>query len=106
MKQVTGCSRLANGRSLRLRIRARQSMGMAAPIYYTADMVRGLPDDRNRYETVRGELLVTPAPRLWHVEIWTPDQALPAVEQQRLIWHPAGAAQPFVLLLDELFRPI
>jgi Uma2 family endonuclease len=25
-------------------------MGMAAPIYYTADMVRAMPDDGNRYE--------------------------------------------------------
>jgi Uma2 family endonuclease len=41
-------------------------MGMAAPVYYTADMVRALPDDGNRYETVHGELLVTPAPRLLH----------------------------------------
>ena len=41
-------------------------MGMAAPVYYTADMVRALPNDGNRYETVHGELLVTPAPRLWH----------------------------------------
>ena len=38
-------------------------MGMAVPIYYSAEMVRALPDDGNRYETVRGELLVTPAPR-------------------------------------------
>jgi Uma2 family endonuclease len=44
-------------------------MGMAVPIYYSADMVRALPDDGNRYETVHGELLVTPAPRLWHQEI-------------------------------------
>jgi Uma2 family endonuclease len=44
-------------------------MGMAAPLFYTAEMVRGLPADGNRYETVRGELLVTPAPRLWHEEI-------------------------------------
>jgi Uma2 family endonuclease len=44
-------------------------MGMAAPIYYTADMVRALPDDGNRYEVVHGELLVTPAPRLWHQEV-------------------------------------
>src|SRR5438067_13933482 len=42
------------------------SMGMAAPLYYTADMVRALPDDGNRYEVVYGELLVTPAPRPWH----------------------------------------
>ena len=44
-------------------------MGMAAPIYYTAEMVRALPEDGNRYEVVRGELLVTPAPRLWHQEV-------------------------------------
>ena len=41
-------------------------MGMAAPIYYTADVVRAMPDDGNRYEVVYGELLVTPAPRVWH----------------------------------------
>lgn len=41
-------------------------MGMAAPVYYTAEMVRALPDDGNRYETVHGELLVTPAPRPLH----------------------------------------
>ena len=44
-------------------------MGMAAPVYYSADMVRALPDDGNRYETVHGELLVTPAPQAWHQEI-------------------------------------
>jgi Uma2 family endonuclease len=43
-------------------------MGMAVT-YFTADMVRALPDDGNRYEVVHGELLVTPAPRLWHQEI-------------------------------------
>ena len=41
-------------------------MGMAAPTYWTAEMVRHLPDDGNRYEVVFGELLVTPAPRLDH----------------------------------------
>ncbi len=41
-------------------------MGMPALVYYTADMVRALPDDGNRYETVYGELLVNPAPRAWH----------------------------------------
>jgi Uma2 family endonuclease len=44
-------------------------MGMAAPTYYTADMVRALPADGNRYELVHGELLVTPAPRAWHQEL-------------------------------------
>ena len=45
-------------------------MGMATPdtTYYTADMVRALgeADPRRRYECVHGELLVTPAPRVWH----------------------------------------
>ena len=41
-------------------------MGMPAPLYHTRAMLRDLPDDGNRYELVRGELLVTPAPRPWH----------------------------------------
>jgi Uma2 family endonuclease len=42
-------------------------MGMpAAPVFYTAEMVRALPDDGSRYETVHGELLVTPAPAVLH----------------------------------------
>ncbi|HWP36299.1 MAG TPA: Uma2 family endonuclease [Gemmatimonadales bacterium] len=41
-------------------------MGMVAATYYTADMVRALPDDGYRYETVHGELLVTPTPRADH----------------------------------------
>ncbi len=36
------------------------------PPYWTAAMVRALPDDGQRYEVVHGELLVTPAPRPWH----------------------------------------
>src|SRR2546430_13351136 len=46
--------------------RGADTMGMAAPTYWTAEMVRRLPDDGNRYEVVYGELLVTPAPRLDH----------------------------------------
>ena len=46
-------------------------MGMAAPIYYTAEMVRAFPEDRNKYEVVHVELLVTPAPRPWHEVIWS-----------------------------------
>jgi len=46
-------------------------MGMAAPVYYSAEMVRALPDDGNRYETVHGELLVTPAPRMDHQYVVT-----------------------------------
>ncbi len=38
-------------------------MGTPAPIHYTADVVRALPDDGQRHELVCRELLVTPAPR-------------------------------------------
>jgi Uma2 family endonuclease len=47
-------------------------MGMPdtlTPVYWTADMARRLPRDGNRYEVVYGELLVTPAPRLWHQQL-------------------------------------
>lgn len=182
-------------------------MGMAAPIYYNADMVRALPDDGKRYEVVYGELLVTPVPRSWHqalvkrlsyelerylrsvpvgelmnapadiswgadvlvqpdvfvvdrdeartldwarmrtlllvaevlspstsnsdrflkrlrygeagvpvywivdgddrsVEVWTPVDEFPVFERERLLWHPAGAREPFSLGLAELFRPV
>jgi len=37
-------------------------MSMSATTFFTANQVRALPDDGNRYETVHGELLVTPAP--------------------------------------------
>ncbi len=181
-------------------------MGMAAPTYHTADMVRAMPDDGNRYEVVYGELLVTPAPRAWHqrlvvrlataletylvrypdagvafvspadiswgpdvlvqpdlfvvspeeartltwnrmrtlllvaevlspstergdrflkrlryreagvplywvvdgdersVEIWTPSDEFPVVERGQLAWHPTGAARPFELELEALFK--
>jgi Uma2 family endonuclease len=183
-----------------------ERMGMAGSIYYTADMIRAMPDDGKRYEVVYGELLVTPAPRPWHqrlvhrlslalgnylqsepggivlaapadiswgrdvlvqpdvfvvptedartldwsrmrtlllvaevlntstahgnrflkrvryreagvqhywlvdgdersVEIWTPSDDFPAIERERLVWHPPGARQPFTLRLEELFRP-
>jgi Uma2 family endonuclease len=180
---------------------------MVAPVYYTAEMVRALPDDGNRYELVDGELLVSPAPRGWHqtivlrlasallayldqnklghpvispadiswtpydlvqpdvfvvpldeartmdwtqmkhlllvaevlspstaradrfakrrryqragvplywivdgderrVEIWTPKREEPQFESRRIVWHPAGAATPFALDLEALFRAI
>lgn len=42
-------------------------MGMAAPIYYTLEQVRAMPSNGGaRYELAYGELLVTPAPSVWH----------------------------------------
>jgi Uma2 family endonuclease len=62
-------------------------MGMVAPIYYTADMVRAMPDDGNRYEVVYGELLVTPAPRSWHQVLV---KRLGVALDNYLRQHPAG----------------
>lgn len=47
-------------------------MGMPAPAYrWTADEVRALPDDGNRYELITGELVVTPSrPGLHQVAVW------------------------------------
>jgi Uma2 family endonuclease len=66
-------------------------MGMAAPTYFTADLVRALPDDGNRYETVHGELLVTPAPRLLHQLVV---QRLAAALDRYLSAHHVGQVLP------------
>jgi Uma2 family endonuclease len=39
---------------------------MPAATRWTAEMVRALPDDGNRYEVIDGELFVTPSPTLRH----------------------------------------
>ena len=90
-------------------------MGMAAPIYYTADMVRALPDDGNRYEVVYGELLVTPAPRVWHqvlvhrlsvaLELYlrTEPAGMVLTAPADISWGPDVLVQPdvFVVVPDE-----
>ena len=84
-------------------------MGMAAPVYYSAEMVRHLPDDGNRYETVHGELLVTPAPRAWHqvlvMRIATPlDQYLGAHSLGQVLTSPADISWgPHVLVQPDVF---
>ncbi|MEO7477359.1 MAG: Uma2 family endonuclease [Gemmatimonadales bacterium] len=60
---------------------------MAVPVYHTADMVRALPDDGNRYEVVYGELLVTPSPRPWHQVVV---QRLGFAIAEYLRRHPVG----------------
>ena len=91
-------------------------MGMAAPVYYTAEMVRALPDDGNRYEVVHGELLVTPSPRELHqrvhlrllLELGKYLERYPAVgalysSPADISWTPDTLVQPdlFVADLDE-----
>jgi Uma2 family endonuclease len=56
-------------------------------VYYSAEMVRNLPDDGNRYETVHGELLVTPAPRAWHQVLV---MRIASALEQYLRAHPLG----------------
>ena len=81
-------------------------MGMAAPIYYTADMVRALPEDRNRYEVVYGELVVTPAPRPWRADRRRQHSGSDDAQAQepRGGGHPGGrCTSTLKLLLD--YRP-
>ena len=40
-----------------------------APELWTADMVLALPEDGQRYETVHGELLVSPPPQATHQRV-------------------------------------
>ena len=37
------------------------------------------------------------------VETWTPSDAFPRLEAERLTWHPAGAAEPCIIDLPALF---
>jgi Uma2 family endonuclease len=88
-------------------------MGMAVPIYYTADMVRAMPDDGNRYEVVYGELLVTPAPRLWHQRlvlriatalegylVQNPEIGVTFVSPADISWGPDVLLQPDVFVVS------
>jgi hypothetical protein len=79
---------------------------MLDPVYYTADMVLALPDDGNRYETVHGELLVTPAPRLWHQEVVDRlRDALRAYLQQHRVGHLFSAPADISWGADLLVQP-
>jgi hypothetical protein len=39
-------------------------------------------------------------------DVWTPADAFPRVERERLRWEPAGVDRVFALELKELFRPV
>jgi Uma2 family endonuclease len=81
-------------------------MRMVAPTYYTADMVRALPDDGKRYEVVHGELLVTPAPRLWHQElVQRTYRALAAYLEREPIGHAFCSPADISWSRDTLVQP-
>lgn len=79
--------------------------------YFTADMVRALPADGNRYEVVHGELLVTPAPRFDHQRIvlrlahrlipYCAQYALgePMISPADISWGPDSLVQPDVFVI-------
>jgi Uma2 family endonuclease len=61
---------------------------------------------RRRYQEAR-------VPLYWIVdgderqaEVWTPGDAFPRIERDRLVWPLQGAGAPFTLELQELFRAI
>jgi Uma2 family endonuclease len=81
-------------------------MGMAAPTYYTADMVRALPEDGNKYEVVHGELLVTPAPKPWHEVVWgRAFDALRAYARTEPVGHVFGSRSDISYGPDTLVSP-
>lgn len=87
-------------------------MGMAEPVYYTAEMVRAIPDDGKRYELVYGELLVTPSPRLMHqavvrrlvvsLDLYLREHRIGEVfdSPADISWSPDTLVQPDVFVAD------
>jgi hypothetical protein len=90
---------------------------------WSVEDVWALPDDpHQRYETVDGELLVSPMPRFAHqraaiecwlvdldsqlIERWTPDLDRPEICAGRLVWQPAGAGEAFALNVAALMVAI
>jgi Uma2 family endonuclease len=80
-----------------------------APVEWTADMVRALPEDGKRYEVLDGELFVTPAPSRAHQQaLAAMFRALdPYVRSQalgELLWSPADIEfSPRRLVQPDLF---
>ncbi|MGH7584365.1 MAG: Uma2 family endonuclease [Gemmatimonadales bacterium] len=84
-------------------------MVMPLTAYYTAEMVLALPDDGNRYETVHGELLVTPSPAKPHQVILARldlilANYLAANGMEGVLWSPADITfGPDTLVQPDLF---
>jgi Uma2 family endonuclease len=85
---------------------------MDNPTFHTAEMVRAIPDDRKRYETVHGELLVTTTQSPWHQEIvgriaseldaYVEGQPVGLVlfSPSDISWGPDTLVQPDVFVVD------
>lgn len=79
-------------------------MRMVAPNYWTAEMVRALPDlfvvDPAEARTLGWTRMQR---LLLAVEVWTPGATFPVVEEETLRWAPDGAATPVTIVLGDLF---
>jgi Uma2 family endonuclease len=42
-------------------------------------------------------------PQRREAEVWTPEMTFPRFERERLVWHPEGADEPLVIVLEDLF---
>jgi Uma2 family endonuclease len=69
----------------------------AAPLAWTLEQLDRLPDDGNRYELVRGELFVTPAPSPAHerIVVVLSEILVDYVRQQRIgrVFHPRAVVR-------------
>jgi Uma2 family endonuclease len=76
-------------------------MGMpATSTYWTAEMVRALPDDGNRYECIDGELLVSPSPSTLHQRL-----VGELYHQLRLLLDPLGSVEVMMSPADVELEP-
>ena len=85
---------------------------------YTVEDVRALPDDRNRYETIAGELFVTPCPSLRHQAVLARLHLTigPYVEQHQLgqllfapfdvVYGPMTLVEPDLLFVSSRRRQV
>lgn len=82
-------------------------MGMPAAAHpWTADEVRALPDDGNRYELISGALVVTPAPRGIHqVAVFELSWRIRAWLERTHAGHILGSPADLSLGEDEVLQP-
>jgi len=61
---------------------------------------------RRRYQEAGVPLYWVVDPEAQAVEIWTAEDTFPAITKSTVIWAPTDAAEPLVLELGELFKPM
>lgn len=87
-------------------------MAVASVRVWTVEDLERMPDDGNKYEVVRGELFVTPAPSYWHqlivtrlariLDLYAMEQQLGMVFQARSIVRRRGGETEPDLFISEI----